>query len=228
MTKAPGTEVRRAVDRYESGQPGIRSWHCFSAGGHYDAANICFGPLIGVDEHRVEPGAGFGSHAHRGVVIVSWVLEGVLRHEDGSGAMTLVEPGVVLCQVTGGGVTHAESNASDVEPLRFLQLTLLDEAARHAEVTLCRPPAHVRLGMVSVHSEGVLLTEGRTHLFVASGRYQVDPRATLAEGDSLRTDRPLTVEGSGQLLVCNLLPPPKPPVDPGTARAAGGWFRRRS
>jgi quercetin dioxygenase-like cupin family protein len=228
VTKTPGTEVRRAADRYETSQPGIRSWHCFAAGGHYDEANISFGPLIGVDEHRVQPGAGFPAHRHRGVVIVSWVLAGVLRHEDETGAVTLVEPGTVFCQVTGAGVRHAESNASDVEPLRFLQLTLLDDAGRPAEVTLGSPPAHARLALLSVHTDGVLLTEGRTHLFVTGGRYQVDPRASLVEGDSLRTDRPLTIHGSGELLVCSLIPPPKPLLHPGTPRPARGWFRRRS
>jgi Pirin len=195
VTKAPGTEVRRGGDRYETTHPGIRSRHCFSASGHYDEANVSFGPLIGVDEHLVEPGAGFPPHAHRGVVIASWVLEGVLRHEDAAGAVTLVEPGTMLCQVTGAGIRHAESNASDVEPLRFVQLSLLDDAGRPAEVTRGRPPVHARLGLVSVHTDGVLLTEGRIHLFVARGRYQVDPRASLGEGDSLRTDRPLTIDG---------------------------------
>lgn len=228
MTRAPGTEVHRAVDRYQTNQPGIRSWHCFAAGGHYDEANVSFGPLIGLDEHLVEAGAGFAAHAHRGVVIATWVLEGVLRHEDGGGAVTLVEPGTMLCQITGAGVWHAELNASDVEPLRFLQLSLLDDAVRPAAVTVGRPPVHARLGMASVHTDGVLLTEGRTHLFVTRGRYQVDPRASLAEGDSLRTDRPLTIDGSGQLLVCSLIPQRMALVDPGRARPAGRWLRRRS
>jgi uncharacterized RmlC-like cupin family protein len=228
VTKTTGTEVRRAADRYETSQPGIRSRHCFAAAGHYDEANLAFGPLIGLDEHLVEPGAGFGAHAHRGVVIVSWVLEGVLRHEDHAGTATLVRPGMMLCQVTGAGIRHAEWNASADEPLRFLQLTLLDDAGRPAAVTLGRPPLHARLALVSVHTDGVLLTEGRTHLFAIRGRYQVDPRASLAEGDSVRTDRPLTIDGTGELLVCSLVPPRKPLVESSSARPGRGWLRRRS
>jgi Pirin len=228
VTKQTGTEVRRAADRYQTSQPGIRSRHCFAASGHYDETNLAFGPLIGLDEHLVEPGAGFAAHAHRGVVIVTRVLEGVLRHEDEGGAVTLVRPETMLCQVAGAGIRHAEWNASDAEPLRFLQLTLLDDAGRRAAVTLGRPPVHARLALVSVHTDGVLLTEGRTHLFTISGHYQVDPRASLLEGDSVRTDRPLTIDGSGELLVCSLVPPLKPRVHPRSARRARGWLRRRS
>jgi hypothetical protein len=113
------------VSRFVSRHGGITSWHSFSAGAHYDPDNVAFGPIIGLDEHEVAPGAGFDWHGHRGVHIVSRVLEGALRHEDSSGAVRLLGAGEFLVQSTGDGVRHLETNASDTEPLRFLQLTVL-------------------------------------------------------------------------------------------------------
>jgi quercetin 2,3-dioxygenase len=111
--------------RGRSSQPGVESWHCFSSGPYYDPHRISFGPIIGVDEHRVAAGAGFDWHAHAGVHIVTWVLEGVLRHEDSEGVVQHVPPGELFVQSTGPGVRHTETNASSSEPLRFVQVTLL-------------------------------------------------------------------------------------------------------
>jgi redox-sensitive bicupin YhaK (pirin superfamily) len=74
-------DVRRANNRARIEQPGIVTWHSFSAGPHYDPNNISFGALIAHDEHLLAAAAGFPKHAHRGVDIVSWVLDGELRHD---------------------------------------------------------------------------------------------------------------------------------------------------
>lgn len=133
--------IVRAGDRYVTNQPGIRSWHAFSAGGHYDPANLSFGPVIGCDEHLVEPGYGFDWHAHRGVVIVSWVLSGTLRHEDDGGAELVVPAGELLVQSTGDGIRHRETNASDAVTLCFVQLTLLLDTEPTVELTV--PPVRI-------------------------------------------------------------------------------------
>ena len=122
---------------YATSQPGIETRHVFSAGAHYDPDNLSFGPVIGCDEHTVATGAGFADHAHRGVVIVSWVLTGTLRHVDGDRDLTVV-PGQVLVQATGDGIRHTESNGGD-GPLVFVQTTLLADIER--SVTLTQPPA---------------------------------------------------------------------------------------
>jgi len=119
------TTTHRAADRGVSEEPGIQSLHSFSAGAHYDPENVAFGALIGVDEHRLDPGAGFDRHPHRGVAIVTWVLDGALRHEDSTGAVQVVEPGVAAVQITGRGVHHVEANASATAPVHFVQTTLL-------------------------------------------------------------------------------------------------------
>jgi quercetin 2,3-dioxygenase len=176
--------VRRSCDRYETTQPGIRSRHCFSAGPHYDPGNTAFGSLLGVDEHEVGPGAGFGWHPHRGVEIASWVLDGTLRHEDGTGSVELVRPGVLLRQSAAGTIRHRESNASDSQPLRFLQLTWL--AGVDAALELVR---------------GAGTSDGRpTHLYVARGSFTVGDER-LDEADSLRTDEPTVIDGDGELLI---------------------------
>ncbi|WP_375483199.1 pirin family protein [uncultured Jatrophihabitans sp.] len=136
---------------YESVQPGIVSKHTFSAGAHYDPDNVAFGPIVGLDEHTVDPGAGFDWHGHRGVHIVSWVLAGTLRHEDSNGVERFVRPGVLLVQSTGGGIRHRETNASDTEPLRFVQITLLGDGPTSVGTTT--PPATV--GGVRITVEAV-------------------------------------------------------------------------
>lgn len=117
------------------GQPGVRTWHEFSAGAHYDPDDVGHGPVIGCDVHLVEPGAGFDWHPHRGVHILSWVLSGALRHEGSDGTVRVVRPGTVLVQPTGRGIRHRETNASATDPLRLLQLTLLDDATALAPLS---------------------------------------------------------------------------------------------
>lgn len=133
-------------ERGTSRQPGIVSRHCLSAGPYYDPEKINFGPVIGIDEHLVEPGAGFDWHGHRGVHIVSWILDGTLRHEDSNGEVRFVSPGVALVQATAGGVRHTETNASEVDPLRFLQITIMSDApAGVSELSLPGRVAGVRV-----------------------------------------------------------------------------------
>jgi quercetin 2,3-dioxygenase len=194
--------VLPAAERFETVQPGITTRHCFSAGPHYDPGNTSFGPLIGVDEHVVAPAAGFARHAHRGVDILSWVLEGALRHEDGSGRIETVRPGSAQLQVTGGGIEHSELNASATERLRFVQMTLLADAdAGSARYLLGEPPVAASGGEFGVHRGGRLsVVAPLLHLFVAAGSYDLAGRP-LGPGDSVRADEPLAVDGAGELLV---------------------------
>lgn len=178
-------DVRRAADRYVTEHDGITSRHCFAAGPHYDPANLSFGPLLAVDEHLVAPGAGFAEHAHRGVVIVSWVLAGTLRHES-AGQRRDVGPGEVFVQDATAAIRHVERNASASEPLRFVQTTW--QAGSGARLTVQR---------------GCATVDGPAHLYVARGSFAVDG-AALEEGDSARTDEAVGVSGGGELLVVHL------------------------
>ena len=143
----------RAQWRFRSAHDGIVTRHALSAGAHYDPQLLSVGPVVGCDLHEVAPGAGFDWHAHRGVVIVSRVLEGTLRHEDSSGEVVLVPAGArVLVQSAGEGIRHRETNASDDAPLLFVQTTLLLDAP--PRVWLTTPPAELADGVRLDADEG--------------------------------------------------------------------------
>jgi quercetin 2,3-dioxygenase len=105
--------VLEAADRYVSVADGVKTLHCFSFGDHYDPANTSYGPLVAFNDTVLQPGAGFASHRHVGVEIVTWVLEGMLHHEDSTGHRGDILPGVVQCLSAGAGVVHTESSAPD-------------------------------------------------------------------------------------------------------------------
>src|SRR5580765_6533267 len=86
MDSTPGLEVRRSESRFRSDRDGVTTFHSFSYGAHYDAANMGFGPIIAINEERVEPGRGYDTHHHADVEIITWVLAGALAHEDSAGA----------------------------------------------------------------------------------------------------------------------------------------------
>jgi quercetin 2,3-dioxygenase len=196
-------DVRRAAARFETVTPGITTRHCFSSGNHYDPANTAFGPLIALDEHVVSPGAGFGRHAHRGVEIVSWVLAGTLRHEDAAGRVQLVGTGTALHQSAGSGIEHIERNASDAEPLQFVQMVLLGDVAAPSYL-LDVPPLVVAGGEFAVLAPGrpiELAAAPLVHAYIARGSSSVAGQ-DLTTGDSVRIrDAAVTVEGDGEVLV---------------------------
>lgn len=203
----PGViELHRAADRYETRQPGITTRHCFSSGGHYEPHNTAFGPLIAVDEHALAPGAGFARHAHRGVEILSWVLEGTLRHEDRSGHVEQIEPGTVLYQAAGSGIEHAERNGSDTEPLRFVQMWLLDDTGLPSRAATS-PPVSAHGGTFAVlhpAAGSTIPAAPLVHAYLTRGTVLV-AEMTLAVGDSLRVrDQALAVRGAGELLVWSM------------------------
>jgi redox-sensitive bicupin YhaK (pirin superfamily) len=192
-------EIRRAADRATSGQDGIRSWYCFSAGADYDPGNVAFGPVIGVDEHLLDPGAGFAEHPHRGVQILTWVLDGQLRHRDDAGHR-IVGPGTVMVQLTGSGIRHVEQNASNRTQVRFVQTALLgdDDTAR---CWVAAPPVRTTAGRFSVVTSLAWLPGPLVHAFVGAGSFRVNGEQ-LDAGDSVRArDELLVVDGAGQLLV---------------------------
>lgn len=192
--------VHRATQRFQTDQPGITTWHSFSSGSHYDPDNVGFGPVIACDEHLVQPGAGFAQHRHARVDLVSWVVEGTLRHEDGAGRVRDVVPGVAQHQLTGTGIEHVERNPG-VGPLRFVQLWLLGEATPPA-YAVGEPPLTLARGTFDVlRGPATVPAAPFVHLVVAAGSFRAGGQA-LAAGDSLRAaNQVVTVTGSGQLLV---------------------------
>lgn len=158
--------VVRAADRFRTSQPGIESWHVFAAGPHYDPARLGAGPLIGLDDHLLEPGAGFAPHGHRGVTIVSWVVSGVLEHR---GATTLrVHPGTALVQRAGHGIRHEEGNASQRESLRLVQTTLMADSGTAPTTELVAPPVVTEGVRLDV---GSLVPAAPAYIYVLDGEW---------------------------------------------------------
>ena len=197
-------DFRRAADRYRVEQPGITTWHCFSAGAHYDPDNVAFGRLVACDEHLVAPGAGFDEHPHAGTELVSWVLDGTLAHSDSAGRRHLIQPGSVQYQATGAGVRHAESNASSLEPLRFVQLALLTDGGQ-ADYRIAEPPLALSVGRFDVlkRCRATLVDGSLVHLFVGRGNFHLEGM-DLAPGDAVRAIGPLEIDGDGDLLVVSV------------------------
>ncbi len=220
-------ELRKARERGYADHGWLRSYHSFSFADYHDPRHMGFGSLRVINEDRIRPGTGFGTHGHRDMEIISYVLEGALAHEDSMGNGSAIVPGDVQRMSAGRGVRHSEFNHAREGETHFLQIWIepnvrgiepsYEQKAYAAEekrgrLRLVASPDGAQ-GSVTIHQDArvyAALLEGaervtraiapgrKAYLHVARGRLTANGHA-LEAGDALKaTDVPEIVLEKGE------------------------------
>ncbi|MFN9473915.1 pirin family protein [Acidovorax sp.] len=179
-------DIRKAHQRGNANHGWLHSRHTFSFGHYRDLKQQGFSDLLVINDDRVAPAKGFGTHGHRDMEIFSYVLEGALEHKDSMGTGSVIRPGDVQMMSAGTGVEHSEFNHSSDEPVHFLQIWLVPgvrgAAPRYQQVHFSEADKRGRLRQI-ISPEG---TDGSLAVHqdarVYAGLFDGDESATLDVG----------------------------------------------
>ncbi|TCS74074.1 hypothetical protein EDC61_101299 [Sulfuritortus calidifontis] len=218
--------LRPAHARGHADHGWLDSWHTFSFADYYDPQEMGFGVLRVINDDTVAPGAGFPSHGHQDMEIISYVLEGALEHKDSLGNGSVIRPGDVQRMSAGRGIRHSEFNASDAAPVHFLQIWIQPAARgiapgyeqksfapeeKRGRLRLVASPDG-REGSVRIHQDTALyagllgpgaslafdLSPGRkAYLHLARGKMRLNGRP-LATGDGAKVVEEARLELVGE------------------------------
>jgi len=162
----------------------LDTWHSFSFGDYYDPAHHQFRALRVINEDRVQPAQGFGTHGHKEMEILTWVLEGDLAHKDSMGHQRGLLPGNAQIMSAGTGITHSEFNGSATEPVHLLQIWILPDTPglqpRYQEAAFTDPDLRNQLRLIASPdgAGGSVLI----HQDVTGGVARLDPGSTVEHG----------------------------------------------
>jgi redox-sensitive bicupin YhaK (pirin superfamily) len=209
-------EIRRSQERGYADHGWLKSFHSFSFAGYYDPQHMGFGNLRVINEDRIAPGTGFGTHGHRDMEIISYVLDGALAHKDSMGNGTAIVPGDVQRMSAGKGVMHSEFNHAKDGQTHFLQIWIepnvlgispsyeqkhFDVSQKRGNLRLVASPDG-RNGSVKIHADANMyaglfdgaesavlsVAQGRkAYVHVVSGSIEVNGQA-LQAGDAAKLD----------------------------------------
>ncbi|TPQ34517.1 MULTISPECIES: pirin family protein [Cupriavidus] len=177
-------EIRKSEERGYADHGWLKSYHSFSFADYYDPQHIQFGPLRVINEDRVAPGMGFGTHGHRDMEIISYVLEGELAHKDSMGNGSVIRPGDVQRMSAGTGVRHSEYNHAAHDTTHFLQIWIMPDRTgiepgyEEKRFEAADKRGRLRLVASSDGADGSVVVHQDVRLY--AGLFDGDESATLA------------------------------------------------
>ena len=180
-------KVRRAEQRGHANHGWLDTWHTFSFAGYYDPEHMGFRTLRVINDDTVAPGAGFGTHPHRDMEIITYVLSGALQHKDSMGNGCIIRPGEFQYMAAGTGITHSEFNPDRSQPGHFLQIWIVPERQglkpRYAEKAMADAKTG-RLHLVASPSgrDGSMAINQEADLYLARLKAGEKVEHTLAPG----------------------------------------------
>lgn len=186
-------KIRRSDERGLGDHGWLKSKHTFSFAGYYDPAHMGFRSLRVINQDKVEPGMGFGTHPHKDMEIFSYVLNGALKHQDSMGNGRILKPGQIQLMSAGKGITHSEFNPSDAEELHFLQIWIQpDEIGLEPGYTEWHPDSNQGTGKTLVISNDGRAGSAVIHQDADVYQIKLTPNDSVTH--ELRVDRGLWLQ----------------------------------